>query len=59
MKLDFHMPTKVIAEKECVRNNADVFKMGKKALIVTGKCSAKNNGSLDDVIWALDKNNIE
>lgn len=59
MKLDFHMPTKVIAEKECVRNNADVFKIGKKALIVTGKRSAKNNGSLDDVIWALDKNNIE
>ena len=59
MKLSFLMPTKVICEKECVRNNAGIFKMGKKALIVTGKHSAKNNGSLDDVLWALKENDVE
>lgn len=59
MKLGFYMPTKVISERECVRNNADVFNMGKKALIVTGKHSARNNGSLDDVMWALGQRNIE
>ena len=37
MNLGFYMPTKVIAGKDCVRENSDVFKIGKKALIVTGK----------------------
>ena len=37
MNLGFYMPTKVIAGKDCVRGNSDVFKIGKKALIVTGK----------------------
>lgn len=59
MKLSFYMPTKVISEKECVRNNADIFNRGKKAIIVTGKHSARKNGSLDDVICALDKNDVE
>lgn len=59
MKLSFHMPTKVIAEKECVRNNAEIFNIGKKAIIVTGKRSAKENGALDDVIWALRKNAVK
>ena len=34
-------------------------KIGKKALIVTGKNSAKLSGALDDVKYALEKNNIE
>lgn len=59
MKIGFYMPTRVIAERECVRNNADVFKIGKKAVIVTGKHSAKDNGALEDVVWALEKNKIE
>lgn len=33
--------------------------IGKKALIVTGKNSAKLSGALDDVKYALEKNNIE
>ena len=40
MNLGFYMPTKVIVGKDCVRENSDVFKIGKKALIVTGKNSA-------------------
>ena len=59
MNLGFYMPTKVIVGKDCVRENSDVFKIGKKALIVTGKNSAKLSGALDDVKYALEKNNIE
>lgn len=44
MNLGFYMPTKVIVGKNCVRENSDVFKIGKKALIVTGKNSAKLSG---------------
>ena len=59
MNLGFYMPTKVIVGKDCVRENSDVFKIGKKALIVTGKNSARLSGALDDVKYALEKNNIE
>ena len=45
MNLGFYMPTKVIVGKDCVRENSDVFKIGKKALIVTGKKSAKLSGA--------------
>ena len=59
MNLGFYMPTKVIVGKNCVRENSDVFKIGKKALIVTGKNSAKSNGALDEVKSAQIKKNIE
>lgn len=53
------MPTKIYSGKNCVKNNASVFvSFGKKALIVTGKNSAKACGALDDVIFALEQNNI-
>ena len=43
-----------ISEKNCVHNHADeIAQMGKNALIVTGRNSSKKNGSLDDVINAL------
>ena len=32
MNLGFYMPTKVIVGKDCVRENSDVFKIGKKAI---------------------------
>lgn len=42
---------------DCVQNNSSIFlKMGKKALIVTGKHSAKMNGSFDDIINVLSSN---
>ena len=50
----FQMPTLVYEEEECVRNHAVEFaRMGRKALIVTGSRSAKENGSLADVHAAL------
>ncbi len=53
LNISFYMPTNVICEKNCVKNHAEVFKKGKKALIVTGRNSAKNNGSLNDVTEVL------
>ncbi|MGM9972317.1 MAG: iron-containing alcohol dehydrogenase family protein [Anaeroplasmataceae bacterium] len=57
MNLVFKMPTKILMDKDCVIKNASAFKdFGKKAIIVTGKSSAKLNGSLDDVLKALEIN---
>lgn len=56
----FYMPTDVYVEKNCVKNHADkVTAFGKKAFIVTGKHSAKVNGSLQDVIDVLTAADIE
>ncbi len=53
------MPTKVIVGADCVRRNADIFGIGKKALIVTGASSAKKNGALDDAVHALKAKNVQ
>jgi len=53
------MPVKVYEGENVVINEASTWtKLGRKALIVTGKHSAKANGSLDDVIKALELNGI-
>ena len=50
----FYMPTKVYQEKGAVVNHAAEWcKAGQRALLVTGKNSAKKNGSLNDVCMAL------
>ena len=60
MNLKFYMPTKVLMGKNIVLNNSNLLKkFGEKALIVTGRHSSKKNGSLDDVVSALKKENIE
>lgn len=57
--MSFYMPTKIYSGSDCVIKNASVFKnFGKNAMIVTGKTSAKVCGALDDVIKALNENNI-
>ena len=54
MNFSYQMPVKVIMGKDCVRQNTNLFKKGwKKALIVTGKRSAKINGAQDDICHAL------
>ncbi len=59
MPYEFYMPTRAIVGKDCIINNSGVFKaFGKKALIVTGKNSAKKNGSEKDVKAALDSAGI-
>lgn len=54
MNFSYLMPVKVIMGKNCIKNNAQVFNTGwKKALIVTGRRSAKINGAEKDVCDAL------
>jgi len=55
-----YMPTFVYSERDCVRNHADdIALFGKKAMIVTGKHSSKDNGSLKDVTDVLDEKGID
>jgi len=55
----FFMPTKIFTGKSCINENTQVFdSLGTKALLVTGKNSAKMNGSEHDVRAALEKRNI-
>lgn len=57
MQMQFHMPTQVLMETDCVHHNAAAFcELGSKALIVTGRVSAKSNGSLADVTATLSAN---
>ena len=53
MSFNFYMPVNVISGKDCVSANPKIFALGKKALIVTGKNSAKISGALDDVTAVL------
>lgn len=55
----FYMPAKVYCENNCVRKHAkELASFGKKALIVTGKHSAFQNGSIADVQVALDDHGV-
>lgn len=56
----FHMPTKVYCETNCVRAHAkELASFGKKALLVTGRKSAFQNGSVRDVQDALSSQGVE
>ncbi len=55
----FYMPTKIITEKNAIKNHsAGLCQLGKRTLIITGKNSSKNNGSLQDLVEALQSLNI-
>ena len=54
MNFQYLMPTKMYFGKDVILKNKEVFNhTGKKALIVTGRNSAKKNGSYHDVAKAL------
>lgn len=56
----FYMPTKVYSEENCVRaHSKDIASCGTKAMIVTGRNSARMNGSLRDVEDALQEEGIK
>ncbi len=60
MNYKYYMPTKVFSGADCIIANSAVLKtFGKTAMLVTGKSSAKQNGSQNDVIAALNQQNIE
>ncbi|MGL6175270.1 MAG: iron-containing alcohol dehydrogenase family protein [Cellulosilyticaceae bacterium] len=60
MTLSYFMPTEVLVGKGIVKEKAQLLsKFGSKALIVTGRNSAKINGALNDVLEALKQEAIE
>lgn len=60
MEFQYYMPTKVITGKNCIVENKEIFAaFGKKAMIVTGRHSAKHNGSQKDVITALESQGVD
>jgi alcohol dehydrogenase class IV len=57
MSMNYFMPTKIVMGEDCVFQNRLLLKeLGTRALVVTGKHSAKANGALDDVRRALEAN---
>ena len=54
----YSLPTRLVMGRGCVTSYSDAMAgFGKKALVVTGRSSSAKNGSLDDVLAALYKNN--
>lgn len=54
MNVPFFMPTRVFLEDEVVQKKAELVKeYGKKAMIVTGRYSAKRSGAYNDIIESL------
>lgn len=57
--MDFYIPVKIFDEENAVWNHKkELASLGKRALIVTGKRSARLNGSYEDVKKALDSENV-
>ena len=57
--MNFYMPVRVYDEPDCVQSHAEeLCRLGRKALIVTGRHSAKACGALDDVMAALEKGGV-
>ena len=55
VQFSYKTPVRIYEEKNAVRKHADeICAFGKRALIVTGRHSAKSCGALDDVYAALD-----
>lgn len=59
MQFGFFMPTKVLFGNDCIQQNATEFSVwGRRALVVTGRNSARISGALADVGAALDGQGI-
>lgn len=54
MNASLYMPVRVIAGRGVIAKNAERLRLGRHALIVTGRRSARLCGALDDVTAALD-----
>lgn len=59
MSFTFHVPTRVFFGTGCIQeNSAELARWGQRALIVTGRSSARTSGALDDMQQALDRQGI-
>lgn len=54
MKMNFNMPVNLKFGAGVIKENSEDFKLGKRALLVTGQNSARLSGALIDVIGVLD-----
>lgn len=60
MKFKYSMPTELYFGLDVILDNKEAFTtIGRKALVVTGRSSAKRNGSYDDVKEALSQTGID
>ncbi len=60
MDFNIYMPVRITSGENCVIKNSTEFrKLGAKCLIITSRTSAKKSGALDDVITALNNENIK
>ena len=57
-EMNFYMPTEIVWGRGCIAKNPAKLMLGKTALIVCGRNSAKACGALDDVTAALESNGI-
>ena len=56
MEFEYYVPVRIVSGADCVKKNFALLRsLGNRALIVTGKSSAKN-GALEDAIYALNMN---
>lgn len=59
MNFTFQLPTQIFFGAECILNNRVALnRWGKRALIVTGRSSARKSGALTDMQQALDQQGI-
>ncbi len=59
MAIHFCVATKIISGKNCLEQNADLFReYGSRCMIVTGKTGARKSGALDAVTAVLEKQGI-
>ena len=57
--MQYYMPVKVYEEENCVQNrSSELCAAGSRALLVTGRNSARANGSLKDVTDVLEKGGV-
>lgn len=60
MEFKYSMPTEIYFGEDVIMKNKEVLgAIGNKALVVTGRSSAKKNGSYDDIKEALSKTGVE
>lgn len=60
MDFNFFMPVRVVSGRDCVlKSGSRLSRLGKKALIITGKNSAKRSGALSDVSAVLEEEKVE
>lgn len=60
MKFNYSMPTKIYFGEDVILENKEAFSaIGSKALVVTGRNSAKKNGSYNDIKKALLEEGID